>query len=356
MGCSRWRASLLPVLGGLSLGLLACGTSTPGPSGKGALRGTFSAAGGAPGDGYLFLYDVADPPLPKGSGRPAQVTAVPEPRRTGAEGPHPEFVVAELPTGGYLARGVVSVRGLFDPFVDVLAQPFAGDLVTPLQPLRIDDDRETRTRLDPGVTAAWEPPAFVVDSIPEGQVLTLAPDATGIQLLHLKAQPLPFGDAAKTVFRYGQADLNGDGVADDLDGDGTAETYPTVVLRRIAEEGDGPAFFDGAGKPLTIVIPTTVQPDFGNRGEQAGLARVAEGLFVVVPPIAAVVEPDPTTGKSRTRRLPALPLGRYQFVVITAEGQYWQVPNGLGPDGPFARFHGGPFTSQTTRVVVKRGR
>jgi hypothetical protein len=182
--------------------------------------------------------------------------------------------------------------------------------------------------------------------------VTVASNEQSLVIMHLKAQALPFGNPERTAFVYGSVDADGDGKLDDDNHDGTPDVFPEVVLQRIAQDDDGPEFKDGDGKPLQIVIPTTVQPDPAGRSETLGTRQVVNGLYVLIAPVAAVVLPADATGRVRTRQLPSLPVGPYQITVLTGEGQYWQLPNGLGPDGLFAANHGGPYASQSARFTV----
>src|ERR1700679_588887 len=64
---------------GLGLEVLAACVSPPAePATSGILRGTLDTSGADAGNGFVFLYPGNNPPAPRGTGRPMQVTGVPE--------------------------------------------------------------------------------------------------------------------------------------------------------------------------------------------------------------------------------------------------------------------------------------
>jgi hypothetical protein len=339
-------------LTGLALLLCACASPPGAEPTTASLRGSFQLdANAAPGDAFVFLYNQSDPPLPRGSGRPASLSAVPLPRGFQSSPPNGDYTFAAVEPGQYLVRGIIDARGLFDPYVDVLAQPFAGD--ADLGPVSLSLNAGEAKRLDLASPRAtdWDPPMFTVDAPASGAV-TLAANTRSFTLMHLRVAPLPFAQADRVAFLYGPADADHDGKLDDLTGSGQPTPYPEVVLQRIPQRDDGPAFLDVAGNPLNIVLPATVSPDPAGRNETQGTTQIVNGLYVAISPTALVQLPPDVTGMPRTRRLPAIPTGEYAITVVQGTAQYWQVPNGLGPGGPFAANHGGPFTSQVARIHV----
>jgi hypothetical protein len=240
--------------------------------------------------------------------------------------------------------------------VDVLAQPFAGDTDVGLVDVSLAAGDAATRDLSGGAITAWDPPMFVVDAPNRGAV-QLTSNTTNITLMHVTVSPLPFAHPEAVAFLYGTADADGDGQLDDWSGDGQPDPYPEVLLTRIPQDTDGPEFKWPDGGAMTILLPAaTVTPDPAGRNEVVGGFQAVNGLYIVVPPIAVVVEGTDATGKQRTRRLPALPVGQYAVTVIQATGQYWQVPNGLAPGGLFAANHGGPYTNQVARISVVAGR
>lgn len=337
---------------GLALLLGACISPPAEPATSASLQGALHVdARTAPGDAFVFLYDQSDPPLPRGSGRPANLSAVPRARGFEGSPPSADYTFAKVDPGAYLVRGIIDARGLFDPYVDVLAQPFAGDADLGPTPLTLRAGERHRQDLSSPRATDWDPPMFTVDAPASGAV-TLTSNTRSFTLMHLKVAPLPFARADRVAFLYGPADADHDGQLDDLTGTGQPTPYPEVVLQRIPQRDDGPAFLDAVGKPLTIVLPATVSPDPAGRNELLGTTQVVNGLYVAIAPTALVQLPPDAAGKPRTRRLPAIPLGDYAITVVQGTAQYWQVPNGLGPEGPFAANHGGPFASQVARIHV----
>lgn len=339
--------------------LLATGCVSPdAPAPTSAeLRGTLNVAPeAAPGDAFVFLYAGNDGPLPRGSGRPVQLSAIPQPRGFQGAPPDPDFTFATVDPGRYRLRGIVDARQLFDPYVDVLAQPFAGDTDVGLTDVQLAAGQRADVEVGPSATVPWDPPMFTVDA-PSSGAVTLTSDSQSFTVMHVKVSPLPFGDASRTAFLYGNADSDRDGALDDFNGDGQPDVYPAVVLQRIPQASDGPEFRAPDGGPLTILLPSaTVQPDPVGRDEQVttpfGTLRAVNGLYILIPPIAVVAEGLDAAGKPVTRRLPALPVGQYAITVVQATGQYWQVPNGLAPGGLFSDHHGGPYATQVARISV----
>ncbi|MBS2032976.1 MAG: hypothetical protein JST54_34205 [Deltaproteobacteria bacterium] len=332
------------------LALVAGCTSPDGPAPTTAqLRGVLEAPADAqPGDAFVFLYDAANPPLPTGNGHPASLSAVPQPRGFDGSPPNADYLFAAVDPGKYLVRGIVDARHVFDPYVDVLAQPFADDADLGPQPIELQAGDAKRSDLAGGLITAQDPPMFTVDAPQNG--VSLQANTTNITLMHVKIDPLPFGRS--TAFLYGTADADHDGKLDDLNGDGVPDPYPEVLLQRIPDPNDGPEFKWPDGGNLTIVLPSaSIQLDPNVVLVDGGLTPVT-GMYVVIPPTAVVAEGLDATGKPKTRRLPSLPVGQYAITIIQANGQYWQVPNGLGPGGLFAANHGGPYDSQVARISV----
>jgi hypothetical protein len=349
------RTGRLASLTFLSLSLVLCGCPSPNAAAPttGILRGSIDTAGVDRGNGFVFLYPNGKPPEPQGTGRPQWVTGVPEQRLFGGAPPNADFVFAGLAPATYLARGIVNTRGTFDPFIDVMAQPFAGDLDTPLQSVDVVAGRTERVDLSSGKVIPWDPPMFVMDTVADNQLFTVhSNEQANISIIHLKASALPFGDPSKVQFLYGTATLVDGGLAD-FNNDGVPDIFPQVILQRLPQPDDGPEFKDADGGPLQIVLASTAQPDpVAGTPQMIGNDQVTQGMFVLIPPVAVVVLPPDASGKVSTRQLPSLPVGFYQITVLTADGQYWQVPNGLGPDGIFAANHGGPYLSQGPRFAV----
>jgi len=336
--------------------LIVAGCRSPEPDPTSAtLRGAVARIPGeAPGDAFVLLYGAGDGPLPRGSGQPVQLAAVPRPRGFDGSPPDADFVFAELAPGRYSARAIVDSRALFDPFVPVLAQPFAGDADLGLVPVALRAGDAARVALDRGKITRWDPPMFSVRAPSRG--VTLTADTRALTLLQLTVSPLPFARPDDVAFLYGTADADGDGQLDDFNGDGVPDPYPEVVLRRLPDPSDGAAFKGPDGAPLTIVIPAALTgPDPVGRDEEVDGLEAVNGLYAVIPPTAYVVRPPSATGEPSLQRLPSLPVGRYAITVIQANGQFWSVPNGLSPGGAFAANHGGPYPSQSARFTVVAG-
>jgi hypothetical protein len=336
----------------IAVGLLALAScvSPPGAAPTtGELSGVIDPSGASTGNGFVFLYAANNPPLPKGTGQPVSITGVPGPRLFGLTGPNADYLFAQVDPGAYLARAVVDVRGLLDPLVDVMAQPFAGDFDFPPASVEVAAGEVTRQNLIGGVAEDFEPPVFEVDSLAAGQVFGITTDTGSIAILHLHTAALSFSDPSRSAFVYGPATsaLITDG--------GLATTYPQVFVERIAQPDDGPNLKDASGNPLEIVLAATLEPDPESLDKVQGSDTLVDGLWLAILPEAYIVVGTDAAGNEVTQRLPSLPLGSYQISLIAATGQYWQVPNGLGPGEPLAFEHGGPYDSQGVKIQVIPG-
>ena len=320
--------------------LLGCVSPPAVEATQGILRGTLDTTGADAGNGFVFLYPAGNPPAPQGSGRPVQVTGVPEQRLFGGQAPDRDFVFSGLAPATYLARGMIDTRHVFDPFVDVMAQPFAGDFDAPLVNVEASAGVRSSAALPPGHRVKWDPPMFIMDTVPQTSAFTLGSTQQVLSILHLTATALPFSTAANVAFQFSVSD------------GGLLANYPEVVVQRLAQPDDGPEFKDAQGNPLQIVLAATAQPDSSSRNEVIDGQQVVDAMYVLIAPIAAVVgHPDGGTAMT-TRQLPSLPRGAYQITVLEADGRYWQVPNGLAEGQPFAANHGGPYLSQGPRFFV----
>jgi hypothetical protein len=138
-------------------------------------------------------------------------------------------------------------------------------------------------------------------------------------------------------------DTDGDGNADDLDGDGLPDVFPQFFLRWVPAPGQGT-------EASQVVVPLFFNPLPFATVLQGDVTRevAAERLQLFVLPQARVVTQAPDAGTVSTP-LAAMPVGEYELWALSAEGAFWHVPNALGArDGEALR-------SQALRFRVVRG-
>jgi hypothetical protein len=233
----------------------------------------------------------------------------------------------------YRLWGFLDVDSSFDPDVDVLAQAGAGD--------RLGEGVEVN--LQPGQTLAQdleltelvqnEPPGFRLqgdetDVVLDGSagnavVLTLVSDAVGRL------------DPKRTAFHVGLRDADSDGQPDDLDGDGVPELSLQIFLRWLPRPGQD----NGGG---SVIVPLVFDP--------SPFLRTLGGRLdteVAVTQLQGAVIPQAQRVTFQPGRLPtvmpvgAAPRGDYELIALAPNGQFWRLPNDLGPELPSqsVRFH-----------------
>ncbi len=173
--------------------------------------------------------------------------------------------------------------------------------------------------------------------------------AAGTKVVELVSSPLQQGpvDERQSAFVVRYVDDNGDGTPDDANGDGIADFWPKVVVRKLADgtnldendlDRNGVLDAEGAsyvhqdpardGKPAAVVLAAGWVPDelLAALSASGGAPVPMTRLKLAVRPIAIDVA-DP----SKPAPLAAVPPGRYAVTVIQFTGQTWRLPNELDP-------------------------
>ncbi|WP_224360903.1 hypothetical protein [Hyalangium versicolor] len=313
----------------------------------GRLEGQVQGPGAPRGDAYVFLFAPGEGP-PGGPAEPRYVTAVPEMRWASGD---PRYQFAEVVPGPYRLWGFLDTNGDADLSVDVLAQPGAGDW-TPEAAVELEVPVAGRVEQDLALTRRMRhgPPAFrVTGEGTDGGVVTVPDSVLSLTSLTVEADGLGLlrGEEARFFVRLRDAD--GDGTADDLNGDGLPELFPQFFLRFVPRPGQTvPGASDGGVDQ--VIVPLLINPvPFvtvlqGDVTREASAASVQ--LFVVPQAQAVSVEAD---GGQVLMPLPAIPVGEYQLWALSAEGAFWYVPNVLGSQNSES------LRSQALRFQIVRG-
>lgn len=329
----------------LVAGLVAalCGCTQPAPEGSnvGRLEGRVQLTGAQRGDAYLFLF-------PPGEGVaevrpvPRYVTAVPDLRLSAGDG---RFVFSSVEAGEWRLWGFVDANGDADLTVDVLAQPGAGDLVAAdFQPVEVQARQRAQVELRLERRLQRALPAFRVEGLGAGTEVVWPDVLQGLLTLTVRSDALGVLGGEPPRFTVRLVDENGDGVGDDLDGDGLPDLVPRFFLRWRPRPGQGAEVGQGE-----VLVPLLFNPApfLAVLQGQVGQEVLAESLQLIYLPRALSVREDPERGRVVTT-LGAVPPGEYELWALTDEGGAWWVPNGL------AKRNVEPVASQGVRVRVVR--
>lgn len=313
---------------GIAAAVLACG---PGPSasareeGRTVLEGEVRASLG--GDVFLFLGEAQALSAGMAGAALPRVTAVPKDRR--ARGDH-HFVFADVEPGRWDLFGFVDVDGSARLDVDVLAQPDEGDLLLPPVEITLEEGARERLNREASLRARESPPRVTVVGR-EGQEVMLGDQPTTLVSLTL---------AASAGLHVHLVDADGDGRADDANGDGLPELWPRTFLRFLPRPGQTVPV-DAGGRRAEVILPlipdplATLLPLGGDVSRRLRL----ETLQVLVWPQAQALWLG-EDGSQTMEALGAIPVGEWELVLLTSEGRFWRLPNALGAEdaGQATRF------------------
>ena len=318
----------------------------------GVIEGALVYAGPARGDAILLLFDSAALPPPDGNGTSAAAVArIPEATlfayaAAGSIGPFSApFTFTQVPSGRtYQIRAFIDTTHQWDPFFDYAQQPRAGDPAGGHGEIGTDGQahltsiavgaaqRVTGVSVALTQTVPYDPPSFVIaGGAPTIDISIDRPVRMRLQIANLTAQNATFPQAHFAV----EKDPNPPASF----GDGLGDVFPRVVLRQIrAADGTPVAPADAAIVPCrAIAVP--VLPQLA--AMQPGAVPIAQdNLDVLVEPFAIAAD--------QATRLPKIPAGAYQVVVIEKTGQVWTLPNQLGD----ARAAGTPYYAQSQAQAV----
>ncbi len=272
---------------------------------------------GLGGNAWAFLYSPGEGP-PGTPAVPLYASAV----SAGRLPTDPRAVFAPVAPNPYRLWGLLDVDLNFDPTVDVLAQPGAGDRVGQGVELNLQPGKTAQAQLDLSQLVLWEPPAFHLEGVTGDLQLDANPNA--ILTLTLTADDLGRFDPKRGGFHLGLADANHDGKPDDANGDGIPDLNLTAVLRLKPLPGQLPA-------DTQLVVPLAIDPTpfLSQLNGDVSLTVAADRLQAVV--IAQAEELIQPPGKAQQIKPVGPPLpGDYELVLLVAGGQFWRLPNQLG--------------------------
>lgn len=301
------------------IALAACGPTDPQILRPVAsIQGGVSRPQGVGGDAWLFLYRPGQGP-PVEPGVPIHLTAVSASRleQTG------RYVFGEVSANPWRLWGFLDVDQSFRGDVDVLAQPTAGDRLMAALEFNLQPGRTFEQDVAFEQLVRFEPPAFRVENA-SSEVFPLDAEGLTPTLLNLAADRLERFDAARSGFPIGLIDDDGDGRPDDRDGDRVPDLSLSAFLRWQPRPGQHPAGTD-------VIVPLVLNPAplLAQLGGDVRLTLLVDRLSFTVIPQAQEVLRKP--GRRELSTFGPAPVGEYELIVVAGGGQFWRVPNQLGP-------------------------
>jgi hypothetical protein len=312
--------------------LTACADiSEPWPDSKvGQVEGIAEITPGLQGDVWAFLYATgAGPPGPPAV--PLFATAVSSERVAMGDR---QFVFGAVEPNPYRLWGFLDVNSNFNPSVDVLAQPGAGDrTVANGTELNLQPGQVLQQNIVPTTQVPNEPPAFRL----QGDETDIPLDTTaGNQAVTLTMVSDALGrlDPKRTSFHVGLLDANGDG-RPDTDANGIPELTLQIFLHWLPRPGED------SGKGF-VIVPLVIDPSpfLSELNGRVGIEVAVTQLQGTV--IAQADRLVLTPGQSPAiTPVGAAPRGDYELIALTPEGQFWRLPNDLRGAEPSqgVRFH-----------------
>lgn len=336
----------------------------------GRIAGQVIVSTAARGNIILFLYDASRPPPPYGSGRPLSFTLISRQDVFGDaldndSGPFTApYAFSLVPPGHYFVAGFIDVDDDFIPWYGVTAGATEGDVPgAALNPatrafrkisVDVDDNGQPQAALDIPVSfsetsrLAFDRPTF---SIASDAKISLS---TQPQRIELAISPIDDGliHSPKATFLTRLVDDDGDGVADDRNGDGLPDVWPRIVVRKM-EDGDNllldendvnqdgliddtgtdyahdPDGLDGI--PDAVVIAASIDVS----AQQALLLDAQDHPKSTPTPLSSlslILWPRAfdVSSSASPKPLRVVPRGRYAITIVQQTGQVWRVPNELG--------------------------
>ena len=304
------------------------------------------------GDALVTMFDCAAPPPPAGTGSPIGLSVIKETAFVDGVG---SFTFGTVPADAcVIIAGYIDRDRDFDPFHSITKLPTLGDVLLSTEIRTVgpaDESGLVEPLLDVALTESvvvpLEHPAFVLRAEDEPPVMTRAAEvgATETVFFTLDAadHASPFTNSTGPLFTLIlAADADGDGMADDNNGDSVPDVlWPRVLLLKIDPEdptglqtAEGPIVLPGVVIPLDPDDATNAATNLVLGASLAGLpfdgAQVLPqtSLRVAVPGL--IVTDLATASTSPIEAVAGSGVavdGDYQILVMNSSGQTWSVPN-----------------------------
>lgn len=277
----------------------------------------------------VFAFDVNNPPPPLGGGSPVAVDVI---RKADFASPmQASYALGPLPTGNYTVRAFLDANDDFTAWFGALNQPNAGDVgggfidaMGQLQTVTVDAQMGPTTAIpviiSPLATYPVDRPAFTFTS--GGPVLAPGTASVAVSLTALSA----LNDVATVqgIFPIQWVDVDGDGRADDINGDGNPDVFPIIVADLLDPEDEANLRLSARG----VRIPGLVDPrQFIGLGFP-GLDPTATATVVTTNSLG-VLFPAVAISQEEGGATIAPPPGRYRVTLVNSAGQTWSMPNEL---------------------------
>ncbi len=303
---------------------------TPLPSGgiEGDVQLTFEPQG-EDFSVIVFAFDVNDPPPPLGGGAPVAVQVI---RKADFMGPMlASYALGPLATGSYTVRAFLDANDDFTAWFGALNQPNAGDVgggfinaMGQLQTVMVDAQAGVTSGvpviISPLATYPVDRPAFTFT----GPAPVLAAGTTSVAVSLTALSALNDVIDVQGIFPIQWVDVNGDGRADDINGDGNPDVFPIVVADLLDAEDETHSTLSSRG----VRIPGLIDPrQFVGLGFPA--ADITATATVVTTNSLTVLFPALASSREEGGAIIAPPPGRYRVTLVNPAGQTWSVPNEL---------------------------
>ncbi len=275
-----------------------------------------------PGDAWVFLFEPGKGP-PADASAPRSVSAVSALRRSSGDA---HFVIAEVPANPYRLWGFLDTNRNFRSDIDVLAQPGAGDRVAEGVTVNVQPAREVRVDLPMPTLIQNEPPAFEVVDVTTDLPLDAAQGSVTTFQIH--SARIEGFDPKKTHFTLSLVDANRDGRPDDVNGDNVPDVSLTALLVFKPKPGQL-----APGSTLVVPLVFDVTPFLAALNGSLTTSVTTDALTLVVVPQAQELAVS-ADGGTELRQFGLPPAGSYDLVLTSTAGQFWGVPNQLGPTVP----------------------
>ena len=316
---------------------------------------TVSNEDGQPeGDVQVVRFDCLDPPPPAGSGAPLDLSVIKKASFVDGVGAFTFDTVAHDSCS--IITGAVDADGDFSAFFGVAQGFTAGDISLSTEIVQVGAEQPGSVELGESVVVPLEMPAFDFwdpKTGESGATMAMGPahGTTPNTLLHFETRGVEsiFGTVENPLFTLVfEADGDGDGWPDDLNGDGAPDVkWPRILAIRLDPEdpqqltrAEGPVVLPGVVLPFDLADPFNFDTNLVLQSMGAGLPFDGEQIIpmtdldVIVPPLVITDLATRTTAPIELVAAGGAEVtGEYQIVVMNSTGQVWTMPNEISALG-----------------------